>query len=260
MNALKHGMAAEEVVIPGENPAELRVLHRNMIAAWKPVGAVEEKLVWEIAIADWRLRRARRMEAKLVEIGSARSEGRGRWNLGVAGAISAAVSASSDAHMESDGLIEGEVEGRNTQPESDEPDDGTPDPDRSALYAAERFFDSEGGLGAMQQLLRYEAAAERSYYRAIHTLERFQARRMGTNVSPPKSRTCTPTNNNRRPDTPTKSPLLGIAGVLADARLYRGPERRCGWTLSSRSAWRPSPYFVHPDPLSWLRTGWRGRW
>ena len=187
MNALKHGMAAEEVVIPGENPAELRVLHRNMIAAWKPVGAIEEKLVWEITIADWRLRRARRMEAKLVEIGSARSEDRARWNSEIADGLSTAVfSASRDAHTQSDDLIEGEVDATNTQPEPDEPYDATPDPDRSALYAAERFFDSEGGLGAMQQLLRYEVAAERSYYRAIHTLERFQARRMGTNVSPPQ--------------------------------------------------------------------------
>jgi hypothetical protein len=71
MNALKHGMAAEEVVIPGENPAELRALHRNLIAAWKPGGAIEAKLIWEMTIADWRLRRARRIEARLLDVESA---------------------------------------------------------------------------------------------------------------------------------------------------------------------------------------------
>ena len=49
------------------------------------------------------------------------------------------------------------------------------------------YFDSRhGGLGAIGQLLRYEANAERSYYRALHTLERFQAKRMGKEVPPPE--------------------------------------------------------------------------
>jgi hypothetical protein len=47
MNALKHGMAAEEVVILGqEDPAELRASHETFIADCKPVGAIEERLVW----------------------------------------------------------------------------------------------------------------------------------------------------------------------------------------------------------------------
>jgi hypothetical protein len=81
MNALKHGMAAEEVVIPGENPAELRALHRSLIAAWKPVGAIEERLVWEITFADWRLRRAWRVEAVFASAEPADSEQRVRFTL-----------------------------------------------------------------------------------------------------------------------------------------------------------------------------------
>ncbi len=77
MNTLKHGMAAQDVVVPGENPAELRASHRSFLAAWQPVGAIEAKLVWEITILDWRLRRARRLEPRLVEMGSARSQHRG---------------------------------------------------------------------------------------------------------------------------------------------------------------------------------------
>jgi hypothetical protein len=48
------------------------------------------------------------------------------------------------------------------------------------------FFDSHGGLEAIRLPLRYETAAERSHYRAFHTLERVQARRMGKEVSPPQ--------------------------------------------------------------------------
>lgn len=138
MNALKHGMAAEEVVMPGEDPAELRASHRSFVEAWKPVGTIEAKLVWEITIADWRLRRARRIEPRLVELGSGRSY-----------------------HIELD------------------------DADRSMLPAAKMFFDLDG-LDVIGKFLRYEAAAERSYYRAFHTLERLQAKRMGKDVSAPQ--------------------------------------------------------------------------
>ena len=173
MNALKHGMAAEEVVIPGEDPAELRASHRSFTAAWQPVGAIEAKLVWEITIADWRLRRARRLEPRLVEIGSARSENRGGFNSWMVETLGAAVSgglsASTDRQFQSDELTEGKAGVRD-----------------AALSVAEMYFDSAGDLDAIRQLLRYEAAAERSYYRAFHTLERLQAKRMGKDVSPPQ--------------------------------------------------------------------------
>jgi hypothetical protein len=58
----------------------------------------------------------------------------------------------------------------------------SPDSTPSVLSAAEMLF----GPDAIKQLLRYEAAAERSYYRAFHTLDRVQARRMGRDVSPPQ--------------------------------------------------------------------------
>ena len=141
MNALKHGMAAEEVVMPGEDPAELRASHRSFIEAWKPVGTIEAKLVWEITIADWRLRRARRIEPRLVELGSGRSY--------------------VELH------------------------DAEPDLNQSIRSAANMFLDLDG-LDVIGKLLRYEAAAERSYYRAFHTLERLQAKRVGKDVSPPQ--------------------------------------------------------------------------
>ena len=55
-------MAAEEVILTGEDAAELRASHKTFVAAWNPIGAIESKLVWDTTIADWRLRRARRME------------------------------------------------------------------------------------------------------------------------------------------------------------------------------------------------------
>jgi hypothetical protein len=167
MNALKPGMAAEEVVIPEEDPAELRALHRSSIADLKPVGAIEERLVWEMTFADWRLRRARRVEAVFANAAPADT-------LPPNFVFKLVV----PRHLSSAGPEE---------PPSDRPKDAEPETDKldeppSVLSAAEMLF----GPAAIKQLLRYEAAAERSYYRALHTLERLQARRMGKDVSPPQ--------------------------------------------------------------------------
>jgi hypothetical protein len=171
MNALKHGMAAEEVVIPGENPVELRALHRSLIAALKPVGAIEERLVWEITFTDWRLRRARRVEAVFANAEPADTEQRIRFTLVVPRDLTRA----GPEEPPSD-----KPEG--AEPEKDKLDEPQPGSNASVLSAAEMLF----GPDAIKQLLRYEAAAERSYYRAFHTLERVQARRMGKDVSPPQ--------------------------------------------------------------------------
>jgi hypothetical protein len=160
------------VVIPGENPAELRALHRSFIAALKPVGAIEAKLVWEMAIADWRLRRARRIEAGFATAGSADTERRDReivFTLDVPHPLQRTGAEESPSDKPEDG-----------GPEPDKLDEPQPDSTASLLSAAEIFFHS------INQLLRYEAAAERSYYRAFHTLERVQARRMGRDVSLPQ--------------------------------------------------------------------------
>jgi hypothetical protein len=69
-NAIKHGVRAEEVVIMGqENPAESEELYEKLCDDWKPVGHTETNLVRELAIAEWRQRRARR-----AELGEIRNE------------------------------------------------------------------------------------------------------------------------------------------------------------------------------------------
>ena len=51
MNALKHGLQAERVVIPGEDPEEFEALFRSLEEYYRPVGAVEVLLVDELFIA-----------------------------------------------------------------------------------------------------------------------------------------------------------------------------------------------------------------
>jgi hypothetical protein len=62
-NALKHGLLAEEVLLPGEDEEALRGLSEHLRAELQPVGYLEDLLVERIIAAYWRLRRLGRVEA-----------------------------------------------------------------------------------------------------------------------------------------------------------------------------------------------------
>ncbi len=62
-NAIKHGLRASEIVIPGlEDPQEFEALLQELCDEWMPNGRTEISLVEEIALEQWRLRRAHRAE------------------------------------------------------------------------------------------------------------------------------------------------------------------------------------------------------
>ena len=63
LNAVKHGLLSQEVLLPGENDAALRELGERVRADLQPVGELEDLLVEQIIAAVWRLRRLRRVEA-----------------------------------------------------------------------------------------------------------------------------------------------------------------------------------------------------
>ncbi len=66
MNALKHGLQAEHVVIPGEDPEEFEALLRGLEEDYLPVGFREGLLVERIAECTWRLQRAGLMETAIM--------------------------------------------------------------------------------------------------------------------------------------------------------------------------------------------------
>jgi len=67
LNALKHGLLAQTVVVRGhqlkESPNEFKKLCREFYADLNPVGPLEEMLVGQMVTATWRLRRARTAES-----------------------------------------------------------------------------------------------------------------------------------------------------------------------------------------------------
>src|SRR4028118_515001 len=63
LNATKHGLRSQEVLLPGDDGEALKELDENLRAELQPVGELENLLVDGIVAAHWRLRRLRRVEA-----------------------------------------------------------------------------------------------------------------------------------------------------------------------------------------------------
>ena len=70
-NALKHGMRAEKhLVLPDEDGAEFAALEAALVADLASVGALQALLARRVAVAAWRLERADRLEAEVLEFRS----------------------------------------------------------------------------------------------------------------------------------------------------------------------------------------------
>ena len=67
-NALKSGIDARSLVIPGEDPAELEALTFDYRQTLRPVGPLEDFLVETLVAADWNRRRYAGIEAQLVRL------------------------------------------------------------------------------------------------------------------------------------------------------------------------------------------------
>ncbi len=66
-NATKHGLSGKQIVTKGEDPAAYDQLRLQLIADHAPATEQEAMLVEEIAQNWWRLQRARRVEASVIQ-------------------------------------------------------------------------------------------------------------------------------------------------------------------------------------------------
>ena len=62
-NALKHGLRSKHPVIPGEDPIEYQHKLDELRADLRPLNALEDAIVEQIADTTWRLKRIARIEA-----------------------------------------------------------------------------------------------------------------------------------------------------------------------------------------------------
>ena len=67
INAYKHGLTAQTIVIHGEDPEEFNLLRAKLEDEFKPRPGMESELVERLAACMWRMRRIPVFEASLIE-------------------------------------------------------------------------------------------------------------------------------------------------------------------------------------------------
>ena len=67
MNALSHGLTAEQAVLPHEDDHDYEKLRAGMLESYDPADTAEQALVEELANAYWRLLRLHRVETRYWE-------------------------------------------------------------------------------------------------------------------------------------------------------------------------------------------------
>ncbi len=160
-NAVQHGLTAEEVVIPGEDRKVFEQSNQQLMAELAPKGMLEARLVDQIAVGLWRLRRFFRVEAGIFT-----------WHLYDIDLDR--TKAYKDEHLEKLYDVLPEI--------SDEKADSEGKRVKKRLQDAvptlgKAFIKDASRENALGKLTRYETAARRAFYQALHEFQRLQAAR-----------------------------------------------------------------------------------
>jgi hypothetical protein len=171
LNAVKHGLTARQVVLPSENPDEFDSFRADLLNSLNPQGGLESALAEKIIADGWRLRRIPTLEVSFFQRGYLEHA---EWlatphepavNRRETLKMMAMTSSEQQAYQEA--LKRKELEGAEHG---------------SSFYITLVLEKSSQELA---NLSRHEAALSRSWFRAMHELERLQARRAGEHVSAP---------------------------------------------------------------------------
>ncbi len=177
LNALKHGLLSEEVLLPGEDEAALRELAESLRAQVQPVGELETLLVDRITSLLWRLRRLGRVEAGIFawelygELAErAEREARAQEST-MASMLIASHTSVTDKRRHREALERAE-EMRVKQ-------------DAETATLGRTFVRDAENANAFSKLSRYETTMERGLYKALHELQRLQTDRGAEGSIPP---------------------------------------------------------------------------
>ncbi len=174
-NATKHGLLSTQVLLPGESEEEFEELSGRLKEDLKPVGALETRLVDDIAADFWRLSRIRRIESGVLtweryEIEYDRAQARARQ---------------CEDKLFPDMIGSTIVDQKNH-------DEALKTAAKARLLQEQElptlglaFLRDAARNNALSKVSRYEAAINRSLFRVLHEFQRLQAAREGGQVSVP---------------------------------------------------------------------------
>ena len=78
-NATRHGLAAKQVVLPDEDPAEFEAFRDGLRGEWRPVGPSETHAVDCLIADNWRMERIFRLETDWMRLGMAQAVAAEPW-------------------------------------------------------------------------------------------------------------------------------------------------------------------------------------
>ena len=176
LNATKHGLLSQEVLLPGEDEAALKELGERLRAELQPVGEMESLLVERIVDATWRLRRLSRVEAGIFtwelyeELAERAQEEAETYESSVLDELRAANITDHQKHQEALSRAQ-EIKSEQHRAET--------------ATLGRTFIRDADTANAFSKLSRYETGIERSLYKAWHELQRLQAARHTEGSVPP---------------------------------------------------------------------------
>lgn len=179
LNALKFGVTSRQLLLPGEDPSELRRLDLEIRRALNPVGAAEEIIVDRLVLAEVRRRRIDAAERSILFVETAQR------------ALERAQRDPVRTAVERGGIRILLGEAAATEAEQRLPAYGKALRDEEQMSALRDGKESDLGvtyasaMDMLDRLARHRTAVERSIDRALHELTRLQDRREGRDTRPP---------------------------------------------------------------------------
>jgi len=176
-NAQKHGLLSRETLLHGEDPLALAELGESLRSEFKPFGELETLLVDRIITLFWRLRRLVNVEAGLFTCGrfqDLKTRALANANQYVRTSLDELAPWTemiTDKQKHQVALHEAEVASAKM--------------DAEEVALARVFHQDAEKVDAFGKLSRYEVTIERSFYRALHELQRLQVVRNGGKVPLP---------------------------------------------------------------------------
>ncbi len=167
LNANKHSLRSQEILLPGEDVEALKELDESLRAELQPVGELENLLVDGIVAANWRLRRLRRVEAGIFA-----------WQLYEELAERAQQEAESYVSTSADVLNDDIIRDKQKHQEAlFKAQQMKAEQDAETATLGRTFMRDADQANAFSKLSRYETAIWQSLYKALHELQRLQAAR-----------------------------------------------------------------------------------
>jgi hypothetical protein len=178
LNALKHGLTGQQVVLPNENPEDFDTFRAGLLDALRPHGELEGTLAERIVIDQWRLRRVALLESALYRRGHQESiianqerevrryESSEMGRLMTTGFLDKTEVTDVKAHADASAKLK-------------ESCSKLKDPSVQMTMVFEKYS------ATLANLSRHEAALSRSFWRNLHELQRIQAIGAGEQVAAP---------------------------------------------------------------------------